>query len=257
MAHSLHLLDSYLPGTETFIWQTLRHLRRYPPVILADRSENPENFPLPDAEFLVLNPKRSFTSRVAARLSGDFASVLYPGCVEALQGKEIAVCHAHKGFRALVTKEFTASLGKPLVVTFYGSDISQHSVLSRAGSGYAELFKQTKLLLVEGPAMRARLLNLGAPGEKIRIQRIGIPVAEYPFRERAWDGKRPIQILFIGRMVEKKGLAIGLRSLADARIKFRGGTFHLRGQMVDQRSRLLRADVPGRVIHQRVPVDGD
>ena len=220
MAHSLHLLDSYLPGTETFIWQTLRHLRRYPPVILADRRENPENFPLPGAEFLALTPKRSLTTLVAARLSGDFASVHYPGGKEALQARDIAVCHAHKGFRALVTREFTASLGKPLIVTFYGSDISQQSVLNRAGSGYAQLFTQAKFLLVEGPAMKQRLLGLGAPDEKIRIQRIGIPVSEYPFRERNGEGKRPVQILFIGRMVEKKGLAIGLRALADARIKF-------------------------------------
>jgi colanic acid/amylovoran biosynthesis glycosyltransferase len=86
----------------------------------------------------------------------------------------------------------------------------------RATRGYREVFARARFLLVDGPAMRERLLGLGAPAEKIRIQRIAIDPAEYPFRERAWDGNRPVRFLFVGRMVEKKGLEIGLRALAEA-----------------------------------------
>lgn len=217
---SLHLLDSYLPRTETFIWQVLRKLRRFPPLVLADRRENGEAFPLPDAEFLDLAASRSLWSRLRARVTGDFAPVRYPEALDSLRARDIAVCHVHKGFRALVTRDFTRALNRPLIVNFYGSDVSQRPFLRRAARGYRDVFAQARFLIAEGPAMRQRLLALGAPGEKIREQRIAIDPAEYRFRERDWDGNRTINFLFVGRLVEKKGLEAGLRALADARVDY-------------------------------------
>jgi colanic acid/amylovoran biosynthesis glycosyltransferase len=215
MPSSLHLLDSYLPRTETFIWQTLRALRRFPPLIVADKRENEALFPLPNHDpFLSLTPSRPLASRLWARATGTFAPVHYSGGLEALKSRDIAVCHVHKGYRALVTRDFTRALGKPLLVNFYGSDVSQKSFLRRASSGYRTLFEQARFLLVEGPAMRDRLLGLGASADRIRIQRIAIDPAEYVFRERTWDGIRPVNFLFIGRFVDKKGLDVGLRALA-------------------------------------------
>jgi colanic acid/amylovoran biosynthesis glycosyltransferase len=222
MARSLHLIDSYLPRTETFIWQALRKLRRFPPLVLADRWEHEAEFPLPGAGFLKLGASRSLWPRLVARATGTFAPVRYaPGSGEEIRrAHDIAVCHVHKGFRALVTREFTRALGRPLIVNFYGSDVSQRAFLRRAAQGYRDLFRQARFLLVEGPAMRQRLLDLGAPGDKIREQRIAIDPAEYPFRERDWDGNRPVHILFVGRLVDKKGLETGLRALADPRVDF-------------------------------------
>jgi colanic acid/amylovoran biosynthesis glycosyltransferase len=212
---SLHLLDSYLPRTETFIWQTLRALRRFPPLIVADKLENRALFPLPaTASFMSLTPARPLASRVMARLTNTFAPVRYPGGLQALAVHDVGVCHVHKGFRALVTRDFTRALGKPLLVNFYGSDVSQKDFLHRAASGYRDLFAQARFLLVEGPAMRDRLVRLGAPEDRIRVQRIAIDPADYVFRERTWDGNRPLNLLFIGRLVDKKGLDVGLRALA-------------------------------------------
>jgi len=218
MSSSLHLLDSYLPRTETFIWQTLRALKRFPPLIAADRRENEGLFPLgEDARFLDVTPSRSVLSRLKARVTGDFAPVRYAheeGILASPAVRDAAVCHVHKGYRALVTRDFTRALGKPLVINFYGSDVSQRAFLRRAGAGYRDLFARARFLLVEGPAMRERLVGLGAPEDRIRIQRIAIDPVDYPFRERSWDGNRALKLLFIGRLVDKKGLDVGLRALA-------------------------------------------
>jgi colanic acid/amylovoran biosynthesis glycosyltransferase len=220
MPSSLHLLDSYLPRTETFIWQSLRKLRRFPPLVLADRLENLDAFPLPRGTLLEAHASRSLWARVGARLSGSFAPVRYTGGLEAVRSHDPAVCHVHKGYRALVTREFTRTLDLPLVVNFYGSDVSQKPFLRRAAQGYREVFAQARFLLVEGPAMQERLIELGAPAKKIRVQPIAIDPADYPLRERFWDGNRPIHILFVGRLVAKKGLETGLRALSDARVDF-------------------------------------
>ncbi len=220
MANCLHLLNGYLPRTETFIWQILRKSRRFSPLILADKWENLDSFPLPSGEFLHLKSSRPLWPRLGARLLGTYAQVHYPDGLEALGQRDVAVCHAHNGFRAIVTRDFTAALGKPLLVNFYGSDISDRTFLRRAKSGYEKIFHQARFLLVEGQAMRRRLLELGAPEEKIRIQRIAIDPLEYPFRERDWDGLREIRLLFIGRLVGKKGLAVGLQALAYTKLDF-------------------------------------
>ena len=155
-------MDAYLHRTETFIWQFLRKSRRYSPLILADAWENLDQFPLPTGEFLCIPSSRPLWPRLGARLLGTYAQVNYPDGLANLRSRDIAVCHAHNGFRAVVTQDFASALGKPLLVNFYGADVSSKPFLKRAASGYRRVFKSAHFLLVEGPAMHQRLVELGA-----------------------------------------------------------------------------------------------
>jgi len=243
MPRCLHLLDTYLPRTETFIWQVLRKSHQFPPLVLADAWENLDQFPLARGDFLKLKPERAWWTKVRARLTGTYAAVNYPNALAELRGRDIAVCHAHKGYRALVTLSLIRNLGKPLIVNFYGSDVSSVPFLRRAESGYRGVFQSARFLLAEGPAMRNRLLKLGAPSQKIRLQRIAIDPSDYPFRERSWNGQRELHLLFVGRLVEKKGLAVGLQALAACRFEFPWkltviGDGPLRGPLESQAARL-------------------
>jgi hypothetical protein len=64
------------------------------------------------------------------------------------------------------------------------------------------LFDRRDLFLVEDPAMRENLLNLGCPDSKTAIQRIVINMSritpQYPARDA------PLCVLMVGRFVEKK-----------------------------------------------------
>lgn len=62
--------------------------------------------------------------------------------------------------------------------------------------------------------MKARLMELGCPEQKIALQNIAIPVNKIPFRHRLPKrrGERVI-LAFTGRFVEKKGLLPALHAL--------------------------------------------
>lgn len=217
MPRSLHLVNAWLPRTETFVWQVLRRLSEFPPTLLADRYEHESEFPLPAAEFLRLPPRRGAVARALARLAGGYAPVSYrlpPPALGEPAARAWAVAHAHGGYRALVAASFLKGMGLPWIAHFYGSDVSQRAFLRRARRGYARVFREASALLAEGPAMRDRLLALGAPAEKIRIQRLSLSLDDYRFRAREWKGDRPLQVLFVGRCVGKKGLDVALRALA-------------------------------------------
>jgi colanic acid/amylovoran biosynthesis glycosyltransferase len=75
-----------------------------------------------------------------------------------------------------------------------------------------QLFREGDLFLVEGPAMRSRMIEIGCPTEKLRIRRLGVASAKIAFALP--DFSEGLKIAMVGRFVEKKGLVDGLRACA-------------------------------------------
>ena len=126
------------------------------------------------------------------------------------------IIHAHFGTQGWKCLPLQRHLGIPLVTSFYGSDawmLPQSKPCWRAR--YRELFSDGHLFLVEGPAMRERLCRLGCPPDKVLIQRIGVDTTHLTYERKTFSGK--LQIVMLGRFVEKKGLVDGLRACAFAR----------------------------------------
>src|SRR5206468_3825224 len=87
-----------------------------------------------------------------------------------------AVIHAHFGQRGYAVLLIKRRLGVPLVTTFYGYDMSVLPQLPGWSARLARLFNEGDLFLCEGPCMRQKLIELGAPADKVRIQRIAIHI---------------------------------------------------------------------------------
>lgn len=88
----------------------------------------------------------------------------------------------------------------PLVVHFHGFDAHRNDYVARYGN-YAELFRYASALVVVSRAMEQRLLELGAPREKVIYNCYGIDVDRFvPGR----PDQAPPHFLAIGRFAEKK-----------------------------------------------------
>jgi len=66
---------------------------------------------------------------------------------------------------------------------------------------------------------RSTLEALGCPTAKIRLLHMGVDPAEFVFRERTPSGGC-VDILSVGRLVEKKGFEYGIDAVAQARQKY-------------------------------------
>ncbi len=103
-------------------------------------------------------------------------------------------------------------LGGELVVAFRGADTTKY-VARRGPRVYARTFRQARLLLPVCDFLGRRLMELGAPPERVVVHRTGIDLRRWPFRERAPAGDGRLRLVTVGRLVEKKGIEHVLRSV--------------------------------------------
>jgi len=136
------------------------------------------------------------------------------------------VIHAHFGPMGLLALDLrdTGVFTGPLVTTFHGVDMSQF-VASHGRNVYRRLFERGELFLPVSQHWADRLVELGCPRGAIRVHRMGIHLS--PATERAEpDASRPLRLISVARLVEKKGIDVALRALAD--LAREGIAFHYR-----------------------------
>jgi colanic acid/amylovoran biosynthesis glycosyltransferase len=103
-------------------------------------------------------------------------------------------------------------LGGELVVAFRGADTTKY-VARRGPRVYARTFRQARLLLPVCDFLARRLVDLGAPPERVVVHRTGIDLRRWPYREREPGRDGRLRLVTVGRLVEKKGIEHVLRAM--------------------------------------------
>lgn len=99
----------------------------------------------------------------------------------------------------------------PLVLSLRGNDTS---VLARHLPGrLSRMFSQVSLCLPVCEFLAGKARALGCPEEKIQVLPSGMEPAAFPFNARRRGEGEPLRLLSVGRLVAKKGLTFGLRSV--------------------------------------------
>ena len=120
------------------------------------------------------------------------------------------VVHCHYGDIGLADGGAADYWSAPLLVSFYGYDCSSY-VAARGRDVFVPLFAAADRVLVLGESMRARLVALGAPRDRIGIQPLGVDTDRI---RPAATPPEPGRVVTVARLVPKKGLDGALRAVA-------------------------------------------
>lgn len=127
--------------------------------------------------------------------------------------KKFDIIHCHFGVSAhemIFLKDIFPET--KFITTFHGYDISK-IVLQQGGAFYQNLFEKGDLFLPVSDYWKRRLIKLGCPEGKIRVHHVGINLDEFAFRQPLDANGRPLVLLSVGRLVEKKGHEWAIRAL--------------------------------------------
>ncbi|GGL91419.1 glycosyltransferase [Nakamurella endophytica] len=198
--------DYWLAPSETFIRDQVTGLTRWRPVLVGRRTFDK---PLVTPDYAPWTDR--WSHRVASRLPSP------PGVRRRYRrlfgDPAVEVVHAHFGTDGVSALPWADAAGKPLVVSFYGMDVTSMAVRRDAAAvryrrALPRLFDRAHTLLTVSDFLAGRLVDLGAPQYKIRMQYPGTVVGE-----PAPDGERS-GVVFVGRFVDKKGVPDLLAAVA-------------------------------------------
>lgn len=210
----LHVVNSFLVRTETFIFNYLTSFKTIEPVVLAENRKNRDEFKFRNV-YTVPRPGKtgSLSWLKAVLFQTVFGIQLRQHRInELIKKTHPALIHAHFGPNGWKMLPIKQRFCLPLITSFYGFDMSQLLTAGEWRQKYQELFREGDFFLVEGPFMKQKLIELGAPEEKVHIQPIAIKVSDYP----AWKPARNVPtVLFAARFIEKKGLMEALQAIAE------------------------------------------
>jgi colanic acid/amylovoran biosynthesis glycosyltransferase len=203
MSRVLIFKETVLPRSETFILAQMKALTRYQPILAGLERARP-SLPL-EQEPLLLSKMGSTISAIRAKVyrRSGFAPLFH----RELRSVRADLVHAHFASGGHTALHLLQSLRIPLIVTLHGSDVTVRGSKVDANKRLAE---RASLFLCVSEFIRERAIEAGFPPEKLQVHHIGIDrqVFSPPQSQAPRKG-----VLFVGRLVEKKGCEYLLRAM--------------------------------------------
>lgn len=174
----------YLPPSETFIYEELKNIDMFKPIVFARKKLNLNLFPFSRIKRLPKNPRK--TAMVFKK-------------------NKIKLIHARFGNTGVRLIGVKQQLRIPMITSFHGFDLPTKR--NRRKSYHRKLpvlFRVGNKFTVPSRHMKQQLVRWGCPRHKIEIMYSGIDLKKFSYKQR--DHKTAqLTIITIGRLHKKKG----------------------------------------------------
>ncbi len=211
---------NFLPWSQTFVHEELKNHSRYDAHVFCNKRENADRFPYDSVN--IAGPFYELT-----RWSANFD--------RAFKNQKYALVHGHFGPGSLYALRYAEKFNLPLVATFHGYDVPLLRSEKRFRPEYLrygmlapKLLKRLTLAFCASTELQEMLIELGVPADRARVWRLGIDLSKFTPGNREFIQK-PLDVVSIGRFVEKKGFEVALRGFAEAKRRGFNGKYTIFG----------------------------
>src|SRR5256886_2525231 len=208
---------TFLKPEMLHIYRQITALDRVQAFVLAQKRENAEVFPF-DKIDIVPKPATHFLRRFWFRQLQDrpwqISSREVRALLAALERANAQLLHIFFGHIAAHLLPLIRAWPRPSIVSFHGADVLVDMQKPTYRDATRQMLDAVKLVLVRSGSLRHGLIDLGCDEKKIEIVRAGIPLEQFPFRERPYPENGEWRFAQAGRLIGKERLATSLGAFA-------------------------------------------
>ena len=209
--------SSFLKPEMLHIYRQVKALRGVRTFVITKEVQNADQFPFDDIDVipkwrygLLRHGWLKFVKRVPPIVYRGEYQVL----ASLLERRGANLMHIYFGHTGVHLLPFIEQWNKPCVVSFHGADVALKEELPDYRVKLRQLFDKVPLVLARSQSLAERLIQFGCPPEKLRINRTGIPLDQFPYVERQPPSDGRWRVMQACRLIEKKGVATSLRAFA-------------------------------------------
>ena len=224
---------TFLKPEMLHIYRQVSALQRYETFIVTKERQCPERYPFGDIALLP-EPQQQLLRRFYLKFIARVPALYYRGEMEQLTelfGQRHAdLMHVYFGHTGVHLRAFLQWWERPSIVSFHGADVMPRAHQPKYLGEMQQLFALVPLVLARSESLVERLKAIGCPADKIRLNRTGIPLAEFPLVERSTPSDGAWHFVQTCRLIAKKGLRTALQAFADFRRDYLKATFSIVGE---------------------------
>ena len=239
---------TFLKPEMLHIYRQITSLKRCRPIVIAQKREQADRYPF-ESIHIVAKPSTHFLRRFLFRQVRDkpwqISRAELRALLDILTKTDARLLHIYFGHIAVHLLPLIRAWNKPSIVSFHGADVMVDMNKPAYRAATKQMLEAVKLVLVRSESLRRAVIHLGCDEKKIEVQRTGIPLDEFPFRERSFPPRgRGGEWRFAqaGRLIEKKGLPVSLRAFASFLHRYPNATLTIAGEgpLLDDLQKLAR-----------------
>jgi glycosyltransferase involved in cell wall biosynthesis len=247
---------TFLKPEMLHIYRQITALERVRAIVIAQKRENAGDFPF-DPVYRVPKPVMHFLRRFWYRQVRDVPWQLSPAEMAALL-RVLTANQAHLlqiffGHIAVHLLPLIRAWRKPVIASFHGADVLVDMDKPAYRRATREMLALVQRVLVRSESLRRAIVNLGCDETKITVVRTGIPLDQFPFRERTFPScsrGSEWRLIQACRLIEKKGLATTFHAFTSFLARYPKATLTIAGEgplLEDLRALAARLKIENRV----------
>ena len=224
---------SFLKSEMLHIYRQVCALRGVDTFVMTKAVQNPDRFPFRDIE-LIPQPHMNLLRHGWLKFVRRRPPIVYRGEYQMLSSllerRGADLMHIYFGHTGVHLLPFIEQWKKPCLVSFHGADVAVKQDIANYPTKLRSLFNAVPLVLARSQSLANRLMQFGCPREKLRVNRTGIPLDEFPLVERQAPPNGRWRIMQACRLIPKKGVATSLRAFAVFKRDFPNAEFFIAGK---------------------------